>query len=424
MRTIFAMGVPSSISSNPSASAPESQVGYTSERAERIRSLDALRGLAAATVVLHHCFISFPDFWNDTSRQGLTVLNVFKYSPLHIFFAGDEAVILFFLLSGFVLSLPYWNGVREPYFRWLLRRIARIWIPYAGAVLIATCAVIAVGTGRMHGLSAWFNAVWSAPPTTRVVVGHLILVDQFPDMRLDPVVWSLVHEMRISIVFPLLVAAVALLRWRRALLASILVGGAAFILERKLTGHQSSIQAASTITVLATVQYVPVFVFGIVLARHRETLARGCAGLGRLARWGILAVGVVLYTYPWLSPDAHPSAVHSGAVNRAAVIIGASIFMILALSSERLSRALTRTPLQHLGRISYSLYLYHAIVLLTLFHLFYGHLPSGILIVLVCLCSVVVAECAYRLIERPAIRLGRKLGRRPIAAKTATPTES
>jgi len=73
---------------------------------DRIVELDALRGLAAVSVVLWHSFILFPSATADTRNKGYTLLNVVKYSPLHGVWAGPQAVLLFFMISGFVLALP------------------------------------------------------------------------------------------------------------------------------------------------------------------------------------------------------------------------------------------------------------------------------------------------------------------------------
>ena len=63
----------------------------------RFRSLDAFRGLAALIVVVHHVMLSVP--------EGLRGPLGFMESPLGM--GGRFAVMLFFVLSGFVLSLPY-----------------------------------------------------------------------------------------------------------------------------------------------------------------------------------------------------------------------------------------------------------------------------------------------------------------------------
>src|SRR4051812_48108680 len=73
---------------------------------ERYQQLDALRGLAALTVVMQHFLSVLPSIDGHSDNAWV---NLWKYSPLHITWAGYEAVIFFFILSGFVLSLPFYG---------------------------------------------------------------------------------------------------------------------------------------------------------------------------------------------------------------------------------------------------------------------------------------------------------------------------
>jgi peptidoglycan/LPS O-acetylase OafA/YrhL len=86
----------------------------TGSQGQRFVELDALRGVAACTVVLHHL------------AQAYSFESPWYLRPL---VAGHEAVILFFTLSGFVLSLPFWNrGSNGPYGQYLIRRFFRIYV--------------------------------------------------------------------------------------------------------------------------------------------------------------------------------------------------------------------------------------------------------------------------------------------------------
>ena len=66
-------------------------------------------------------------------------------------------------------------------------------------------------------------------------------------------------------------------------------------------------------------------------------------------------------------------------------------------------------PLVFLGRISYSLYLFHLIVILALVNGLYGHAPLMFILFLAGALSIVTAWCAYRFVEVPAMNLGRRL---------------
>lgn len=84
---------------------------------ERLIGLEALRGFAALYVVLHHSHIA--------PNHGLGMVLYF----------GQEAVILFFLLSGFVIS--YSSGDHLDAFKYLVARFKRIYPIFLVALLIS-----------------------------------------------------------------------------------------------------------------------------------------------------------------------------------------------------------------------------------------------------------------------------------------------
>jgi peptidoglycan/LPS O-acetylase OafA/YrhL len=82
------------------------------------KSLDGLRGLASLNVALSHFFGAFlptvlhsnyPNVFHGGLENAYTDI---IGSPLAtIFFNGHFAVLLFFVLSGYVLSLPYYHNI-------------------------------------------------------------------------------------------------------------------------------------------------------------------------------------------------------------------------------------------------------------------------------------------------------------------------
>src|SRR4051812_9751190 len=84
-------------------------------RSRRIPELDALRGLAAVAVLLGHWMTVVPAWDDDTRHQPAKwLLNIFKYTPLRLLTAAPEAVLVFFVLSGFVLACRSSRGARAP----------------------------------------------------------------------------------------------------------------------------------------------------------------------------------------------------------------------------------------------------------------------------------------------------------------------
>ncbi|MFI5289589.1 MAG: acyltransferase family protein, partial [Polyangia bacterium] len=97
---------------------------------ERYGGLDGLRGLAALSVFFCHVAAMMPPVWVPA---GVT------HSPLHVFWDGTAAVNLFFVLSGFVLALPFVGARRKdiPYAGFVIRRIFRIYPVYLVTVGLA-----------------------------------------------------------------------------------------------------------------------------------------------------------------------------------------------------------------------------------------------------------------------------------------------
>jgi peptidoglycan/LPS O-acetylase OafA/YrhL len=81
----------------------------------KLTKLEALRGFAAIYVVFHHVFHTKP----------------FSAYPkiVFLFSFGQEAVILFFLLSGFVIKMSFERSKDKSFHTYFLKRFLRIYIP-------------------------------------------------------------------------------------------------------------------------------------------------------------------------------------------------------------------------------------------------------------------------------------------------------
>jgi peptidoglycan/LPS O-acetylase OafA/YrhL len=370
----------------------------------RYEELDSLRGLAALAVVAHHCLLVFPAVARDTHAGPPSLLAVFKYSPLHIAWAGREAVFLFFVLSGFVLALPILEARGVGYTTYLVRRIARIYPPYLVAVLLAFAACTTLSRDGIASLSDWFNSTWRAPFRTRSLVSHVLLLPSFDNAQFDPVLWSLVQEMRISLVFPFIALLVARTSWLVSLSVGVLVDALTIALE-----HVPTV-AARRDDYLLTGHFFVLFVVGALLARYRAPIVARYQALPSVLRALLVGTGVVLYTWAWIGVGVR--WLHVGPMDRYATGLGAAIFLVAALGSTRGVRLLLHAaPMRFVGRISYSLYLFHAVVLFTVVHVFYGAAPLPLLLASVVVVSVVAATLATRFVEAPSIALGRRLAR-------------
>ena len=88
-------------------------------------------------MVVHHAALTLPSLalqnqLPDRSSPAWWL----AYTPLHLGWAGGEAVLVFFVLSGLVLALPH---LREPrrgtWLPYYLKRAVRLYVPVAVAVV-------------------------------------------------------------------------------------------------------------------------------------------------------------------------------------------------------------------------------------------------------------------------------------------------
>lgn len=367
--------------------------------------LDSLRGLAALTVLIWHFLLIYAFIEPNTfGQQGFEIINNFKYSPLRIFFAGHEAVILFFLLSGFVLSLPYYKDNFKLSSVWykgyLIKRFFRIYVPYIISTIIAITVVLLLSHSFINGASDFVNRIWAKEITFSMLLNHFILIGEFDTKNINPVIWSLVHEMRISIIFPFIMLLILKLSYRKSLLIALFFSLSSYILINVFTQN-------GTASILITPHYISMFMVGALLAKNIERIVKFANKINPIAKLLLFAIAVCAYTYTWLFHDIR--ILHVGYINEWAVVLGASIFIILAFSSRTMSAFLNMKPIHYLGKISYSLYLYHIISLLFVVHFWDNYDDKLSILFFSFLLSFSMAMLSYHFIELPAIRMGRKL---------------
>ncbi|TCN22212.1 acyltransferase family protein [Mesobacillus foraminis] len=366
---------------------------------KRFEELDSLRGLAALSVLFGHMLLIF------NSSYVTTLL--FEYGPLRFTVAGSEAVTLFFVLSGFVLSLPFYTKRRFSYGKYTIKRLCRIYIPYISAIIITLVLRELFFTNKIIGLSQWFNVNWSQPFTLFTFKEHLLLISTFTS-NLNNVVWSLVHEMRISLVFPLIMFILIRLNIKKSIMfcisMSIISVVYAIVFEAQFLGTE----------LYATLHYSSIFVVGALLSKYHTVLKQHLLQLNMPKKCLLFFTGVILFLY------AHPSFILNiiqpgfdpflrAVIDTWFTSIGASIIIMFAISGNFFSEILNKKLVNYIGKISYSLYLIHLPVLFSSFHLLYNVLPTWVVCVVAFAASLMLASLMYHLIEKQSIKFGKYL---------------
>ena len=310
----------------------------------RFQELDSLRGVAAFMVVIHHFFVA----------RGTDTYNRLSHSGLRFLVMGNEAVILFFVLSGFVLTLPYERSGALSYSRFIVRRICRIYLPYLGALALA----IAMNF-LYHGIMTdvpWIRETWNQKPNVSMIVQHVLFLGNYDWNELNSAFWSLIYEMRVSLIFPFL--AMAALRFRASwmLLFAVMLSASARPVSHDVCALFHLDPASLEVFRYAeTLHYAAFFILGALLARNRKAICEQYRKLPGIAALSLYILAVVLYSHPYHSYQLGTPVLFPGQVEQWSVAAGAAIIMILAMNSSPFQQVLHYGPTCYLGKVSYSL---------------------------------------------------------------------
>ena len=299
-----------------------------SGRLRRLPALDGLRGVAALVVVVYHCLMTDRSIWamyvGRNPPDSVTELFM-AASPLRLAWAGDAAVAVFFVLSGYVLARPFLDGAGGTWGRYYPRRLMRLYLPVWAALTLTLVIAVVVPRSGSTG-NPWIDTQ-AVPVTVQSLVSDATLAA--PDALLVQL-WSLHWEVLFSLLLPIYLLAV---RW---LARFGLVGFAPLILGNGIgwVSHQESLM------------YMTVFGFGALLAGLEAQPERAPARPWLLVVLaGLAVVAMTAKPYPVL-------------------VIGSTAAVAVALRPGPVARALeTRIP-RWLGKVSYSLYLVHIPVVL------------------------------------------------------------
>src|SRR5260221_3572451 len=216
-------------------------------------------------VVFHPSLMTLPA-WSDSVLHGArrsTLTVIFGAPPLSVLWAGDAAVKVLFGLSGFVLALMFVRPDPPSYAAFAVKRVCRIYLPYIGVVAIAMMIMTIVAPHPKPELSEWFNSSWNRRVTWSLVLDHAFMLGQRQYNFVDNPIWSLVHEMRYSLLFPMIMWAVVRTGWRVLIAASLMVSLGAMGLLSHVADHWA----------VDSLQYAFLFVSRATLSRRRSETA-------------------------------------------------------------------------------------------------------------------------------------------------------
>jgi peptidoglycan/LPS O-acetylase OafA/YrhL len=357
---------------------------------KHIASLDGIRGLAIAMVLVNHLLWSSP-------QTGSRLMDFVA----KIRAGGWIGVDLFFALSGFLITGILFDTLNTGHYfkNFYARRALRIFPLYYGVLLVLFIVFrpthwtegrqLYVILVYLQNTPLWWNG--SQSRAIKDVTGHL---------------WSLAVEEQFYLVWPVLIFWI---RDRRKLLwTAVALATVAPIARTLMLHHGAPAEATYKMTIcradsLLTGAWLALAVRG----ERRETVLRFALPVFCLA---MLLCGVIAWrsgSFDWEGNYA------INAYGYSLLAIAGTSLIAMALSTGSLtSRLMHSSLLRWLGKYSYGIYIFHMLVSFVYPAFLHAHIHSKVVLhiaVLVCNLAITLplAWLSYHFYEQPFLRLKR-----------------
>lgn len=361
---------------------------------KRLEWANALRGVAALTVLVAHYGVAF--WMNQGGVAGLA-----RREPLYDGSSGaprfarllaavpvDLAALgvgLFFLISGYVIAISLDRYSRRGF---IIGRCMRVLPTYAAGYLVTCLVVWAAGDPANELLPT--HVLAGMVPGLTYVVGIPALA--------DGIVWTLIVELVFYAVC-LLVYRSLTRRWYAILAVGVACVALQLVIARSAAAIPFTAGRGLAYIVLLAAPFLPVMLIGVVLSAYRR---------GQLAMPATLLL-VPALTGVHLVLMSTTEVVPTPLKYRLTFVGTIGLFALVSVVGDRWR---SHPVTGFFADISYPLYVVHAVlgyVLLSL--LTAGGLRAPAAILVAAATAIVVAWLVHRVVEEPTHRLGQRWAR-------------
>ncbi|MBY0245727.1 MAG: acyltransferase [Sphingobacteriaceae bacterium] len=348
-----------------------------------IKSLDSLRGLAAISVFFQHVSLI----------QKYDGVNYFR--PWYFYMAASEAVILFFVLSGFVLTLSFEHYGLKSYKEYVIRRVFRLYPAYYISIILGIVAFLIISPMKIEGYSEWFNSQFSTIKLTKnLIFNSAILVSKDGGNLINAVVWSLKYEAIISIlILPMI--------WKfYNHLGKFIITFVIFIILLTLyikMHHQSG----GIMFIYRCVYYSTFFIIGIIICKYKSELKR-------------FSHEIFLPIYLFFYASMFFSCGHfflNEIARELSAAIGGSGLIIVCMHNKKVNKILSFKIINFYGQISYSFYLLHMSILYILVYTLRNYIELSYIKLLMFILTSILSFIVYKTIEMPFMKIAKHISR-------------
>ena len=378
-----------------------------------IPAIEGLRGVAILWVLLFHYFVL-----REGKVDDAFIAAVKSWAPVEAFVRnGYLGVDLFFVITGFLLTLPWFRraelGLAAPDWRAFYARRARRILPAYYVQLVFLFFVV---------LPLLRPRIWIE--STPFVVGnvgahatflHYASAFTSSSMGVNGALWTLAIEFQYYLLLPVIAPLFVRWPWRSLVAAAVVAATWRWLATNELDALVALLQqpVAKAGTTEADIRHLlrtqlPAwslhFALGVLAGRAWVRQQRAFPSDARA--WiapaiASAAVGGLLFTL------LHGTSILGGLGWIVfPLLIAAVVVAVASMPSTWLSGLVASPPLAALGRISYSAYLYH-LPLLLLFNAFLPGTEAFPPFVLWLLAVLGVATASYRLVEVPHLLASR-----------------
>jgi peptidoglycan/LPS O-acetylase OafA/YrhL len=362
-----------------------------------IARLQSLRGLAALAVLAGHAMIVFPNGLPQHPGMTFTPASVAEFAGILVF-QPNTAVILFYVLSGFVLGLSLSRSpATDPtgYLYFLGKRALRMLPMMCVSAILMSAILLYAGHATQFGdLTGTFKNAYLVPVDPLNVALNLL------GLRTDinGVLWSVQVELAMAFVLPLFAATLL----RTTLLVDVAIVVGLFWLSQWPA-------------VPVAFQYAYCFYVGMLL--HKALCSPSCV---RFLQNGWLTAAALALLVP-IDFVWHWGSISVAVKFAANTLIAAQLIGYLVTRPDG-ARVLDHRALVYLGDISYSLYvLGQPILMLCAFLLLRGTTGSlsngfafGTSLLMIAICApaaILLGGFTFRRIEKPFMEIARRFAR-------------
>ncbi|RZG47747.1 MULTISPECIES: acyltransferase family protein [Acinetobacter] len=324
----------------------------------KINSAESIRGLACLAVVFSHLAMSFFPYLHHFDPNEVTDLawvNATHHSPFAFIYSGDAAVFVFFVLSGYVLSYATLNKPEQFHKKikmMMVKRYPRLMIPALTSCLIIWLVFKFVHINSHH-VGMWLQAFTvQGFSLKQVLYEGTIGAFLFSESDVNWVLWTMTIELMGSFALFFLLY---LLHYKKIAfwLGSMIIPclayywrgqGFSFGISSFIIGIYIYLYAKTLTSYVA----IPMLMLGLYFAGAHNTSA---SYQWLYAFWGE-------HTYDYCN------------------FLAGTLIVYSVLMSPLLSKCLDHPILVWLGKLSFSIYLLHLLMLylvcIPLFNLFFN----------------------------------------------------